>query len=121
VRVCVFLPQPQMAEDAFNDVRFMDDDLHFVVASGTISQLPAFAGTSLFYELPPGLGRHPPRPMVGHIQPRAEEHPEALLGAVAKLCQELSETHFALPKEIKQTTNGRSPRSSGLGGRTPNS
>lgn len=37
MRVGVLLPQAQMAEDALNDVGFMDqaDDLHFMGASGT--------------------------------------------------------------------------------------
>jgi|GEM_PF-3546337 hypothetical protein len=35
---------------------------------GSTSQIPAFAGTSFLYELPPGLGRYPPRLVLGHIE-----------------------------------------------------
>jgi len=35
---------------------------------GSTSQLPAFAGTSLSYELPPCFRRNPPWPMDGDIK-----------------------------------------------------
>jgi hypothetical protein len=62
------------AEDPFYELRIIDeaDNLHFIRASGTTERvrfpIPAFAGTSLYYEIPPGLGRHPPWPMIGDIQ-----------------------------------------------------
>ena len=66
-RVGVLLPQPEMAEDAFYDVLFMNeaDDLHFMGASGTTERVHF---PDLFYELSPCFGRHPSWLMVGHIQ-----------------------------------------------------
>jgi hypothetical protein len=69
MRVCVLLPQPEMAEDALYHVGFMNqaDDLHFVAASGTAERVyfPDFLD-----ELPPGFGRNPAWLMVGDIQHR---------------------------------------------------
>ena len=51
------------------DVRFMDeaDDLHFTAASGTAERVhfPDFLD-----EFPPGLGRNPPKVVLGHIEHR---------------------------------------------------
>ena len=66
-RVGGLLLHLEMAWDALYEVRFMDqaDDLHFEAASGTAERVhfPDF-----LYELPPGLGWHPPRLVFGHIQ-----------------------------------------------------
>ena len=61
------LPQPEMAEDAFDDIEFMNqaDDFHLMAAAGTTERVH-FPG--LFYELTPGLGGYPSWPVLGHIQ-----------------------------------------------------
>jgi len=67
MRALGLLPQAQMAEDARYDVRFMDeaDDLHFTAASGTAERVHF---PDLLDELSPGLGRNPPRLVLGHIE-----------------------------------------------------
>jgi hypothetical protein len=69
VRVGLLLPQPEMAEDPFDELRLIDeaDKVHFMFASGTTERVnfPDF-----FYELSPGFRRNPPWPMGGHIQHR---------------------------------------------------
>jgi hypothetical protein len=63
----VLFPQPQMAEDAFYDLGFMNeaDDFHFMAASSATEEVHF---PYLLDDLSPGFGRHPPWPMVGHIQ-----------------------------------------------------
>ena len=67
MRVGVLLPQPEVAQDAFYNAGFMNktDNLHFMSASGTTERVDF---PNLFYEFPPGLGRHPPRLVLGHIE-----------------------------------------------------
>jgi len=65
----MLLPQPQMAEDAFSNVGFVNqaDDLHLMAAAGTAERVHF---PDLLDELSPGFGRHALWPMVGHIQYR---------------------------------------------------
>ena len=63
----MLFPQPEMAGDVFYDLRVINeaDDFHLMAAAGTTERVhfPDFLD-----ELSPGLGRHPPWPMFGHIQ-----------------------------------------------------
>jgi hypothetical protein len=88
----VLLPQPEMAEDAFYDLGFMNeaDDLHFMAAPGTTERIDF---PDSLDQLSPGFGRYLPTSVTNHPA-RTAKNPAGVMAMLHSWNQLVSKRRF---------------------------